>query len=207
MDKKGLYLPIVEEFYSLQGEGFHTGKAAWFVRVGGCEVGCSFCDEMRTWNAAKYPMVDVDEIVARAAQKPARAVVVTGGEPMLYNMDYLCAEMHKRNIKCFLETSGSESLSGDWDWICLSPKYGAPPKPEILAKANELKVIIGSEEDFKWAEENAKRSAADACSCSSLTGTAATSSWAASSTTCSNTPSGGCRCKATNICRYFRLLG
>ena len=111
MNKNGLYLPVVEEFYSLQGEGYHTGKAAWFVRVGGCEVGCSFCDEMRTWNAAKYPMVDVDEIVARA--------------------------------------------SGDWDWICFSPKYGAHPKPELYSKANELKVIIGCEEDFQWAEENA----------------------------------------------------
>ena len=112
MDKKGLYLPVVEEFYSLQGEGYHTGKAAWFVRVGGCEVGCSFCDEMRTWNAAKYPMVDVDEIVARAAAKPARAVVVTGGEPLLYDMGPLTSGMHKHGIQCFLETSGSEPLSG-----------------------------------------------------------------------------------------------
>ena len=127
MDKKGLYLPVVEEFYSLQGEGYHTGKAAWFVRVGGCEVGCSFCDEMRTWNAAKYPMVDVDEIVARAAAKPARAVVVTGGEPLLYDMGPLTSGMHKHG------------------------------KPEVLAKANELKVIIGSEEDFAWAEENSRK--------------------------------------------------
>ena len=157
MDKKGLYLPVVEEFYSLQGEGYHTGKAAWFVRVGGCEVGCSFCDEIRTWDASKYPMVSVDEIVERAAQKPARAVVVTGGEPLLYNMDYLCAKMHEHGIRCFLETSGSEPFSGDWDWICLSPKYGATPKPELFVKANELKVIIGCEEDFIWAEDNAKK--------------------------------------------------
>lgn len=154
---KGLYIPVVEEFYSLQGEGRHTGKAAYFVRVGGCEVGCSFCDEMRTWNAKKFPMVDVDEIVARAARYPAKAVVVTGGEPLLYNMGPLCDKMHAHNIQCFLETSGSEPLSGDWDWICLSPKYGAAPKPEVLARADELKVIIGSEEDFEWAEENAKR--------------------------------------------------
>ena len=154
---KGLYIPVVEEFYSLQGEGRHTGKAAYFVRVGGCEVGCSFCDEMRTWNAKKFPMVDVDEIVARAAEKPAQAVVVTGGEPLLYNMGPLCAKMHEHGIQCFLETSGSQPLSGDWDWICLSPKYGAAPKPEILAKANELIVIIGSEEDFIWAEENARK--------------------------------------------------
>ena len=148
---------MVEEFYSLQGEGYHTGKAAWFVRVGGCEVGCSFCDEMRTWDASKYPMVDVDEIVARAAQKPARAVVVTGGEPLLYNMDYLCTKMHEHGIQCFLETSGSQHCSGEWDWICLSPKYGAAPLPDILAKANELKVIIGCEEDFDWAEENSRK--------------------------------------------------
>ena len=154
---KGMYIPVVEEFYSLQGEGYHTGKAAYFVRVGGCEVGCSFCDEMRAWNADKYPKLDVDDIVARAAKVPARAVVVTGGEPMLYNMDYLCAKMHERGISCFLETSGSEPLSGAWEWICLSPKYGAAPKPEMLAKANELKVVIGCEEDFAWAEENAKK--------------------------------------------------
>ena len=154
---KGLYIPVVEEFYSLQGEGYHTGKAAYFVRVGGCEVGCSFCDEMRAWNANKYPKLDVDEIVARTAKVPARAVVVTGGEPMLYNMDYLCSKMHERGISCFLETSGSEPLSGDWDWICLSPKYGHAPKPEMLAKADELKVVIGCEEDFDWAEENAKK--------------------------------------------------
>jgi organic radical activating enzyme len=157
MNKKGIYLPVVEEFYSLQGEGYHTGKASWFIRVGGCEVGCSFCDEIRTWNADKYPKVCVDEMVARAAEKPARSVVVTGGEPLLYNMDYLCAQMHAHGVKCYLETSGSETLSGDWDWICLSPKYGAAPKPEVYAKANELKVIIGCEEDFAWAEENATK--------------------------------------------------
>lgn len=154
---KGLYIPVVEEFYSLQGEGYHTGKAAYFVRVGGCEVGCSFCDEMRAWNANKYPKLDVDEIVARAAKTPSRSVVVTGGEPMLYNMDYLCAKMHEHGISCFLETSGSEPLSGEWDWICLSPKYGAAPKPEMLAHANELKVVIGCEEDFAWAEENSRK--------------------------------------------------
>ena len=157
MNKKGLLIPVVEEFYSLQGEGYHTGKAAYFVRVGGCEVGCSFCDEMRAWNAEKYPKVPVDDIVERAAQKPARAVVVTGGEPMLYNMDYLCKRMHEHGIKCFLETSGSEPLSGEWDWICLSPKFGASPKAEFLSRADELKVVIGSEEDFAWAEENAKK--------------------------------------------------
>lgn len=149
-------IPVVEEFYSLQGEGFHTGKAAWFVRVGGCEVGCSFCDEKRAWDASKYPQVSIDCIVENASKCPAKAVVVTGGEPLLYDMTELCDKMHRHGISCFLETSGSEPISGDWDWICLSPKYGAAPKPELFARANELKVVIGSEEDFAWAEKNAE---------------------------------------------------
>ena len=150
-------IPVVEEFYSLQGEGFHTGKAAWFVRVGGCEVGCSFCDEKRAWNVQNYPKLDVDTIVENAKQCPAKSIVVTGGEPLLYDMTELCNKMHENNFQCFLETSGSEQLTGDWDWICLSPKYGAAPLPEIFNKANELKVIVGSEEDFLWAEENAAK--------------------------------------------------
>lgn len=150
-------IPVVEEFYSLQGEGFHTGKAAWFLRVGGCEVGCSFCDEKRAWNADKYSKIDIDTIVEHAKQCPAKAIVVTGGEPLLYDMTELCNKMHDNNFQCFLETSGSEQLTGDWDWICLSPKYGAAPLPEIFNKANELKVIIGSDEDFLWAEENAAK--------------------------------------------------
>ena len=150
-------IPVVEEFYSLQGEGYNTGQAAWFIRVGGCEVGCSFCDEMRAWDASRYPKVEVDEIVSHAVSCPAKAVVVTGGEPMLYNMTYLCDQLHKNNIKCFLETSGSQPLTGNWDWICLSPKYGAAPNDEIYRKANELKVIIGCKEDFEWAELNAAK--------------------------------------------------
>lgn len=148
-------IPVVEEFYSLQGEGFHTGKPAYFVRVGGCEVGCAFCDEKRSWNAGLYPQVPVDDIAARVARCPARAVVVTGGEPMLYDMQYLCDRLHAAGAALFLETSGSEPITGNWDWVCLSPKYGAHPLPAALRRADELKVIIGSEEDFLWAEKNA----------------------------------------------------
>lgn len=154
-DESGMQLPVVEEFYSLQGEGFHTGKPAYFIRVGGCEVGCSFCDEKRAWDASRYPIIAVNDIIARVAHNPSKAVVVTGGEPLLYNMNYLCQQLHDLGVQIFLETSGSEPLSGKFDWICLSPKYGAAPRPDVLAHANELKVVIGSEEDFQWAEANA----------------------------------------------------
>lgn len=158
MNKAGKQrIPVVEEFYSLQGEGFNTGRPAWFVRVGGCEVGCSFCDEMRAWDASRYPDVEIDDIVARAAACPAKAVVVTGGEPLLYDMSYLCDSLRKAGVKRFLETSGSQPLTGEWDWICLSPKYGATPNEELYDKADELKVVVGSAEDFAWAELNAAK--------------------------------------------------
>ncbi|MDY6326816.1 MAG: 7-carboxy-7-deazaguanine synthase QueE [Bacteroidales bacterium] len=158
MNKAGKQrIPVVEEFYSLQGEGFNTGRPAWFVRVGGCEVGCSFCDEMRAWDASRYPDVEIDDIVARAAACPAKAVVVTGGEPLLYDMSYLCDSLRKAGVKRFLETSGSQPLTGEWDWICLSPKYGATPNEELYDKADELKVVVGSAEDFVWAELNAAK--------------------------------------------------
>lgn len=145
----------MEEFYTLQGEGYHTGTAAYFTRIGGCDVGCRWCDIPESWNADKYPPSSVDEMVERAAACPARAVVVTGGEPLLYNLDYLCNRLHEKGIRTFLETSGSSPLTGKWDWICLSPKKDAPPLKEIFLIANELKVIIQDEEDFGWAEENA----------------------------------------------------
>ena len=153
----GKLLPIMEEFYSLQGEGYHTGKPAYFLRVGGCDVGCSFCDVKESWDASRHPLVHCDDVIARMAANSSKAAVITGGEPLLYQMDYLCEELHKHHIALFLETSGSEPLSGQWDWICLSPKRGLPPRPEILAVANELKVIICKEDDFAWAEENAAK--------------------------------------------------
>lgn len=151
--QQGKLLPLMEEFYSLQGEGFHTGKAAWFIRIGGCDVGCNWCDVKESWNADLHPLTSTDEIVRKAADCNAKSVVLTGGEPLQYNMTYLCDELHQKGIKIFLETSGSEKLSGSWDWICLSPKQNSPPLPEMLELADELKVIIHDERDFIWAEK------------------------------------------------------
>jgi organic radical activating enzyme len=148
-------LPIMEEFYSLQGEGIQTGKPAYFLRIGGCKVGCYFCDVKESWDANKHSLTPVDKIVQRILKNPSKAVVVTGGEPMLYNLDYLCEMLKNNNIQLFLETSGSEPISGEWDWICVSPKRNHPPLQSALQQANELKVVICKETDFIWAEENA----------------------------------------------------
>jgi len=154
--QEGKLLPVMEEFYSLQGEGFNTGLAAYFIRVGGCDVGCKWCDVKESWNANDFPPVATDRIVEHAASYPAKAIVVTGGEPLLYNMDYLCSELYKNGISRYLETSGSQPLSGKWDWICVSPKKDAPPLDEVIRQANELKVIIHDHTDFQWGEENAR---------------------------------------------------
>jgi len=153
----GRMLPLVEEFYTLQGEGYQTGRAAYFIRIGGCDVGCSWCDSKLSWNPEVFPPVRVDEIVERAAGFPAKAVVVTGGEPTLYPLDYLCAELKKREIQTFIETSGAYPLTGQWDWICLSPKRQQPPAEGIHMMADELKVIVSTPADFDWAEENAAK--------------------------------------------------
>jgi organic radical activating enzyme len=156
-DSNGRYLPLVEEFYTVQGEGFNTGKAAWFIRLGGCDVGCSWCDSRFTWNPEMHPLADTDGIIARAVDSGTDSVVVTGGEPLIWNLDYLCGELKKRGIKTFIETSGACELSGTWDWICLSPKMNMPPADEICLKADELKVIIHDGGDFEWAEKCRKR--------------------------------------------------
>ena len=147
----------MEEFYSIQGEGFHTGKPAFFARIGGCDVGCYWCDVKESWDASKYPPVSSILIADHAALYPAKSIVITGGEPLLYNLDFLCKQLHQRGIITFLETSGAYQLSGKWDWICLSPKKENPPVLEIFPMANELKVIIEDSSDFDWAEENAKK--------------------------------------------------
>ncbi len=158
----GRKLPLVEDFYTLQGEGFHTGKAAYFIRLGGCDVGCRWCDAKFTWNARLFPPVAVEEIVRRTASFPARAVVVTGGEPTLYPLDTLTDRLHEQGMEIFLETSGSCPITGSFDWVCLSPKRQQPPLPENLARADELKVIVENAEDFAWAEQCA-RGVSDAC--------------------------------------------
>ncbi len=155
--ENGIALPLMEDFYTIQGEGFHTGKPAYFTRIGGCDVGCSWCDVKESWNAELWPLTRTDEIVKRVVDNPAKAVVVTGGEPLMYNLNYYCSELKKNGFKTFLETSGSHPLSGEWDWICLSPKKFSPPLTEIYNKADEYKVIIQSIGDFDWAEKNVDR--------------------------------------------------
>ncbi|MCF8284470.1 MAG: 7-carboxy-7-deazaguanine synthase QueE [Sphingobacteriales bacterium] len=151
----GSLLPLMEEFYTIQGEGFHSGKAAYFIRLGGCDVGCHWCDVKESWNAELHPLTSVETIVANASKYPAKTVVVTGGEPLLYNLDLLTRRLKEEGIKTFIETSGAYPLSGDWDWICLSPKKFKGPMPQIAPLAGELKVIVFNKSDFDWAEEHA----------------------------------------------------
>jgi organic radical activating enzyme len=152
----GANLPVVEEFFSLQGEGFHTGKAAYFIRLGGCDIGCSWCDSRFSWNPDLHPMVETKAIVARVFDSGADSAVVTGGEPLMWTLDLLCNGLKTKNISTFIETSGAYPLSGTWDWICLSPKKNLPPTPEICKVADELKVIIQDNSDFEWAEKYCK---------------------------------------------------
>ncbi|MFB9862688.1 7-carboxy-7-deazaguanine synthase QueE [Rufibacter immobilis] len=151
----GTKLPLMEHFYTIQGEGYHTGKAAYFIRLGGCDIGCHWCDVKESWDANLHPLTDTDWIVQQAEQYPGKAVVVTGGEPLLYNLDYLTSELQKRGIQTFIETSGAYPLSGHWDWICLSPKKFKGPHASVLPHAGELKVIVFNKSDFAWAEEHA----------------------------------------------------
>ena len=151
----GKKLPVMEEFYTLQGEGFNMGKAAYFIRLGGCDVGCAWCDSKETWNASLFPPVPVEDVVERASQHAAKTVVVTGGEPSLYPLDIFTDSLKKKGITTMLETSGAYPLTGEWDWICLSPKKNAPPRKAIYARSQELKVIIQTKADLEWAEKNA----------------------------------------------------
>jgi 7-carboxy-7-deazaguanine synthase len=163
MTTEGTKLPLVEEFFSLQGEGFHSGKAAYFIRIGGCDVGCSWCDSRFSWNPDYHPMIETDSIIENAVKSGTNSVVVTGGEPLMWNLDYLCSGLKKNNINTFIETSGAYPTSGSWDWICLSPKKNMPPVPEICLLADELKVIIQDKSDFDWAEKY-RRMVSDSCS-------------------------------------------
>lgn len=158
----GTLLPLMEEFYTIQGEGYHSGKAAYFIRLGGCDVGCHWCDVKESWDASVHPLTPADQIVENAARCAGKAVVVTGGEPLMYNLDYLTSELRKRGIKTFIETSGAYPLSGYWDWICLSPKKFKAPLPEVIGAAGELKVIVFNKSDFAWGEKYATR-VADTC--------------------------------------------
>ena len=153
--QNGILLPLMEDFYTLQGEGFHTGRAAYFLRVGGCDVGCYWCDVKESWNPKLHPLTPVGDIIDRSLANPSRTVVLTGGEPLMYNLDPLCSGLKKAGISIHLETSGSHPLTGSFDWICLSPKRKSPPLPAVFSHANELKIIVFDDSDFAWAEENA----------------------------------------------------
>ena len=155
--EKGEVLPVMEAFYTLQGEGYHSGTAAFFLRIGGCDVGCHWCDVKESWNPKLFPPQTVDSIIANLADCPARTLVVTGGEPLMYNLDILCDRLLEMGFQSHLETSGSYPLSGKWNWICLSPKMGKPPLSSVYVRAHELKVIIETEKDFEWAELNAAK--------------------------------------------------
>lgn len=148
-------LPVMESFYTLQGEGFHQGRAAYFIRLGGCDVGCVWCDVKESWDASRHPLVRIEDIVAGAAAHPGKLAVITGGEPLLHSLDALTEALQAAGFETNIETSGSSPLSGSWDWICLSPKKFKAPLPDIVPLANELKVVIYNKHDFAWAEQYA----------------------------------------------------
>jgi 7-carboxy-7-deazaguanine synthase len=145
----------MEHFYTLQGEGFHQGKAAYFIRLGGCDVGCVWCDVKDSWDAEKHPKYEVGSLMSEVGKTPAKIVVITGGEPLMYDLDELTKELKSAGLKTHIETSGAYPLSGSWDWICLSPKKFKAPVPEIIPVANELKVVVFNKSDLDWAEKYA----------------------------------------------------
>lgn len=154
--EKGEMLPLMEEFYTIQGEGYHKGTAAYFIRVGGCDVGCHWCDVKESWNPDIHPPTKIDAIIENAASH-SKTIVVTGGEPLMWDMDPLTKGLKKKGLSTHIETSGAYPLTGVWDWICLSPKKRKLPQEEIYSKANELKVIVYNKDDFRFAEEQAAK--------------------------------------------------
>lgn len=161
--QKATGLPVMESFYTLQGEGFYSGNAAYFIRLGGCDVGCIWCDVKESWDADNHPVFTIEEIVGKALQEVPKGkpdgmiAVITGGEPLMHNLEALTHALKKAGFKTHIETSGSSSLSGTWDWICVSPKKFKAPLPEILPLANELKIVVYNKTDFDWAEEYAAK--------------------------------------------------
>ena len=153
---KGLMLPLMEEFYTIQGEGFHKGTAAYFVRIGGCDVGCHWCDVKESWNAQTHPPTAIESIVANAANY-SDTIVITGGEPLTWDMAPLTSALKRKNLQIHIETSGAYALTGTWDWICLSPKKNKLPVNDIYPAADELKVIVYNKHDLHFAEQQAAK--------------------------------------------------
>lgn len=158
--QKGENLPLMEAFYSLQGEGFYKGTAAYFIRLGGCDVGCHWCDVKESWAAEAHPLVPVDTIVTDALAH-SKTMIITGGEPLMWNLDLLTEKLRAAGARTHIETSGAHPLSGTFDWICLSPKKIKRPVGDVLQKANELKMVIYNNNDFLFAEEMAARVSPD----------------------------------------------
>lgn len=154
---KGVALPVMEAFYTIQGEGRFTGHPAYFIRLGGCDVGCVWCDVKESWEAWKWPVLSIEEIVAEAEKYPGKLVVITGGEPLMYNLGPLTALLKQKGFSTNIETSGAHPFSGDFDWVCFSPKKFKAPHPSIYEHADELKVVIFHSSDFDFAESHAKK--------------------------------------------------
>jgi 7-carboxy-7-deazaguanine synthase len=148
-------LPIMEAFYTLQGEGYYQGNAAYFIRLGGCDVGCVWCDVKESWDAKMHPQQTIEQIVAQACNYSARLAVITGGEPLMYDLEKLTDALKQQGFQTNIETSGAYKLSGKWDWICFSPKKFKEPLLEVAQQANELKIIVYNKSDFLWAEKYA----------------------------------------------------
>jgi organic radical activating enzyme len=151
--ESGEMLPLMEAFYTIQGEGYYSGKAAYFLRIGGCDVGCHWCDVKESWNADLHPPTSITDILKGIAQYPVDTVVITGGEPLMWNLDKLTAALKLEGLKVHLETSGAYPYSGDFDWVCMSPKKMQAPLPAIKPITSELKVIVNNKHDFIWAEQ------------------------------------------------------
>jgi 7-carboxy-7-deazaguanine synthase len=150
-------LPLMEDFYTIQGEGYYQGSAAYFLRLGGCDVGCVWCDVKESWDASAHPLVTVQEMASRVKESGSPIAVITGGEPVMYNLTALTASIKSEGIRTHIETSGVYPLTGTWDWVCFSPKKFKNPDPSIFEKADELKVIIYNKSDFGWAEDFASK--------------------------------------------------
>ena len=142
-------LPVMEHFYTIQGEGFHQGRAAYFIRLGGCDVGCVWCDVKDSWDASRHPLLSVEFLLNEIKKTPAKLIVITGGEPLMHNLDELTYTLQNADLETNIETSGSSPLSGSWDWICLSPKKFKAPLPKVIPFANELKIVVFNKSDFK----------------------------------------------------------
>lgn len=154
-------LPLMEHFYTLQGEGRFSGQASYFIRLGGCDVGCIWCDVKDSWEASKHPLIEVNTLVDFVSISQSPIAVITGGEPLMHDLNGLTASLQNIGVRTHIETSGAHPLSGSWDWICLSPKKFKSPLNEVVGKANELKVVIYNKSDFEWAEKFASMVSSD----------------------------------------------